>query len=312
MLILLYGEDTFRSRQKLNEIIKGYQAKHQSGLNLIYIKEGRANWDKFRTAVESVSMFNEKKLIVLEDILGDKAFRKNFLDYFKKNKLKNNPDVIVVVYQTGKFSFPEIKRQANMFEEFKLLDNLNLERWIRKKVKAAHFEIAPAAVKKIIACVGNNLWQMNGEIEKLINYSKNNSSQIDEAAVGLLVKGQIDLNIFELLDSLSHRDKKTAWRLFHQHLQQGENEFYLFSMLVYQMRTLVKLKDLVERGAPYYQLARISGLHPFVVKKSWSILRNFSLSQLKNIYHHLLEIETGVKSGRFDVTTALDLFISGL
>jgi len=60
MLILLYGEDGFRSRQKLNEIIKQYQDKNQIGLSLIRFKENDLDIDKIRQNIESVSMFDEK------------------------------------------------------------------------------------------------------------------------------------------------------------------------------------------------------------------------------------------------------------
>jgi len=62
MLILLYGEDGFRSRQKLNEIIKQYQDKNQIGLSLIRFKENDLDIDKIRQNIESVSMFDEKKI----------------------------------------------------------------------------------------------------------------------------------------------------------------------------------------------------------------------------------------------------------
>jgi hypothetical protein len=43
MLIFLYGQDTHRSRQKLNEIIARYKKVHQSGLNLKYFEDKDLN-----------------------------------------------------------------------------------------------------------------------------------------------------------------------------------------------------------------------------------------------------------------------------
>jgi hypothetical protein len=40
--------------------------------------------------------------------------------------------------------------------------------------------------------------------------------------------------------------------------------------------------------------------------------RGFSLSQLEQIYRHLLDIDVGVKTGRTDMTTALNLLVVGL
>ena len=36
MIIFLYGPDSFRSKEKLNEIVLGYKKVHKSGLNFVY------------------------------------------------------------------------------------------------------------------------------------------------------------------------------------------------------------------------------------------------------------------------------------
>jgi DNA polymerase-3 subunit delta len=321
MIILLYGEDGFRSRQKLNEIIKEYRAKHQSGLDLVRFREGGLDFDKFKQKVEAVSMFDEKKLIILENVLKNKSFQEEFSAYVKKNKLKDNQDVIVVLYQEGKLTSPSLKRQASMFQEFKLLAGMDLVNWIKKQAAKNKTSIGQEAVKKLIAYVGNDLWQLNNELNKLIcfrSWTPNRSPTPKEASeeiiteqdIDLLVKAKMDVNIFKTIDALAQRDKKTAFKLLHEHLKQGENEIYLLSMFVYQVRTLLKLKDLIEKGTPFYSLAKKAGLHPFVVKKSSEQLRNFTLDQLKRIYQRLLEIELKIKVGRIDGPTALDLLIA--
>ena len=155
--------------------------------------------------------------------------------------------------------------------------------------------------------MGNDLWQMNNEINKLASYKAGET--INPEDIDLLVKAKIDVNIFKTLDALAQRDKKTALKLLHEHLEQGENEIYLFSMLTYQLRTLLKLKDLIEKGTPFHDLARQSKLHPFVIKKSSQQLKNFSMDQLKKIYHRLLEIDLQIKTGRLDGLTCLDLLV---
>ncbi len=308
MLILLYGEDTFRLRQKLNEIIGKYQAKHQTGLNLARFRENGLDFDKIKQKIEAVSMFDEKKLIVLENVLKNKNFSEEFLKYNKKNKLKDNQDVIVVFYQEGKLPSISYKRQAGMFEEFKLLRGLELINWLKKQAVQNGININPEALKKLVFYVGDDLWQLTSELNKLGSYKANDT--INEQDIDLLVKAKLDVNIFKTLDALAQRNKRTAFRLLREHLEQGDNEIYLFTMFVYQLRSLIKLKDLMEKGTPYYNLAKKAGIHPFVVKKSSQQLRNFTLDQLKRIYRYLLKVELGIKKGRLDGKTALDLLIA--
>lgn len=308
MLILLYGEDTYRLKQKLKEIISGYKNKHQSGLSFARFNEKRLDFDKLKEKIEAVSMFSEKKLIILENAFSEKSFQKDFFKYAKKNKLKNNQDIIVVLFQEGKLAAATLKRQVNMFEEFIPLRGAVLLNWIKKEVSRNGGTINSEAANELSSRVGNNLWQMSGEISKLISYKK--SQPITRDDVILLVKSGIDLNIFATIDALAARNKKGALRLLHQHLTQGENENYLLSMFVYQIRNLLKIKDLTEKGVSFPILAQKSGLHPFVVRKASQQARNFSLEQLKTIYRCLLEIETETKTGRMSILTALDLFVA--
>jgi DNA polymerase-3 subunit delta len=309
MLILLYGRDTFRSQQKLNEIIGRYKKIHQSGLNLSWFKEG-LDFEKIKETIEAVSMFDEKKLIILEDVFqkSSQDFREKFLDYAEKNELKARKDVIVVLYEKDEIRDTKHKIPVNMFQEFKPLEGFRLVNWIEKEVIKNGGRIEREAAQRLAVYVGNDLWQMKNEINKLISFS-NQQTTINSQQVDYLVQSKIDTNIFKTIDALADRDKKTALRLLYEHLDQGENEIYLFSMLIYQIRNLLKLKDLAEKGTPYYLLAKKSGLHPFVVKKSWAQIRNFNLGQLKKIYQRLLETEKQLKTGRIDSQTALDMLV---
>ena len=307
MIILLYGEDTFRLKQKLKEIISGYKNKHQSGLSFARFGEENFDFSEVKNKIEAVSMFSEKKLIILENPFNEKGFQKMFFEYAKKNKIKNDQDIIAVLFQEGKLAASVLKRKVNMFEEFIPLKGVNLLNWIKKSVSENNGSIDGEAVNELSLRVGNDLWQMNGEINKLISYKKN--QLITKEDVILLVKSGINLNIFATIDALASRNKKSALRLLHQHLNQGVNENYLFSMFVYQIRNLLKIKDLMEKGTPFPLLASKSGLHPFVVKKTLQQAANFSLIQLQTIYRCLLEIETKTKTGRAGILTALDLFV---
>jgi len=195
-----------------------------------------------------------------------------------------------------------------MFEEFKSLNNVETVNWLKKEISKNNIDINHGALIKLVSYIGNDLWQLNNEINKLDSYK--NGKTINEEDIDILVNVKIDTNIFNTLDALAKRDKKTAFKLLHEHLEQGENEIYLLSMFVYQVRTLIKLKDLIEKGTTYYDLAKKSKLHPFVIKKSSEQLNNFSLEQLKKVYHRLLEIDLELKKGHIDGQVALDLLIA--
>ena len=304
MIIFLYGPDTFRSHQKLTEIIGQYKKANQAGLDLVWFSE--LDFNKLKLKIESVSMFSEKKLIILDNI-----FEEILLDYLKENKLQNSQEIILVFYQTDQPDkrtklFKFLSQKPTIAQNFELLTGANLDNWIKKEILNQQGQIDKSALDKLIFLAGSDLWQLKNEIDKLLAYDKKITSQ----SIDLLVKGKIEANIFDTIDALAQRDKKKALRLLHRHLNLGENQIYLFTMLIYQLRNLLKLKDLEQKGIAYYNLAKATGLHPFVIKKSFSQLRNFSLQQLKNLYHRLLDIDIAIKTGQLDQQLALDLLIA--
>jgi DNA polymerase-3 subunit delta len=107
--------------------------------------------------------------------------------------------------------------------------------------------------------------------------------------------------------------KKDALLLLHQHLEKGEDPFYLFSMLVYQLRNMLKIADLKENfGYPEREISRVSDMHPFVVRKTLNQIRNFSFAKLTKLYQKLSQLDVMMKTGKIEAELALDKFIGEL
>jgi len=68
MIIFLYGQDSYRINQKIKEIIKGYEAKNPSGLNLVKLDLAENRLEDFFESAKSSSLIPEKKLIILKNI----------------------------------------------------------------------------------------------------------------------------------------------------------------------------------------------------------------------------------------------------
>lgn len=313
MILFLFGPDTYRSREKLREVVEEYKKRHQSGLNFIKMDFIEKDMDDFKQAVETVSMFDEKKLVVMEGIFEkSKSFQEELQDYLKEKKITNNKDLIVVFWTEKVDSknklFQFLKRKAKA-QEFKLLQPHKLGGWIGKYIKEQGRNIESQATEKLINCVGNDLWRMSNELDKLISFKK---GTIEERDIEKLVKPEIDVNIFNTIDALGQKNKKRALKLVHDHFKKGESEGYLLNRFAYQFRNLLKIKDLLDRGTPVNLLAKKADLHPFVAQKTSQQARNFSFEDLKKIYRKLLAIDLDIKTGKIDAKTALEMFVASL
>lgn len=158
--------------------------------------------------------------------------------------------------------------------------------------------------------VGNDLWKLSGEIKKLSNFKS--GAVIKKEDVVLLVKPGIENDIFKTIDALAAQDKKTALALLRQHLDNGDAPLYLLSMIAFQFKNLLIVKELASQGLMYNSIVKKSGLHPFVVKKNYYQCSQFSLEKLKEMYRQIFECDLNIKTGKIESETALDLLVAKL
>jgi DNA polymerase III subunit delta len=100
--------------------------------------------------------------------------------------------------------------------------------------------------------------------------------------------------------------------LLQQKFNEGADSFYLFSMFIRQFRLLIQVKELADAGQRPSAIGQRMKLHSFVAGKLHQQCAQFSLPQLEQIYRHLLEVDVAVKTGRNDMTTALNLLVAVL
>lgn len=311
MIIFLYGEDSFRAKEKLQEIVDHYKEVHKSGLNLAYIdakeKSIRDLFDNFKIA----GMFDEKKLIVLKDLFSNIKFQEDFLKEIKT--LEDSKNIVVVFEKESvdkRSKLLKVLTKTAKCQEFKFLDQNGLHGWFEAESEKYGAKFDPQAKAVLFSYIGNDLWRMGNEIKKLANFKKN--KVITKQDVESNVKPKIETDIFKTIEEISQKNKKQALNLLQKHIEDGENPLYLFSMITYQFRNLLIIKELIEQKKPYEVVVKKSGLHPFVVKKTYYISNQFTLSELKKIYQKIFQIDLDIKTGKIDAETALDLFVASI
>lgn len=314
MILFIYGEDSFRSKQKLDAIKSKYIDASLGDTNLAVLdfSEQSISYDKVVREILAMPFLAKKRLVIIKNILshGKEKLQTQIIDFIKKI-----PEYVLVIFYENE----KIDRRKALFkilfkqkkEEFKLLDDLELKSWIKKEVEIKGGQIEPQAIEKLILYVGNDLWRINNEIDKVVNYQ----AQITSENVELLIKPKISANVFNLIDAMGQKNRQRSIGELHKLLDSGENELYIFTMIIYQFRNLLIIKDVLERSKEKnsnLNLAKESGLHPFVMQKTVNQARNFSFKELKMIYQRLLDFDLKMKTGQVEPHLVLDIFVSEL
>ncbi len=310
MIVFLYGQDTYRSRKKLDEIVDGYKKTHKTGLNLKRLDTKEIRFQDFSDQFKISSMFDEKKLIILENVFLNTKFQEEFLKN-SKNLVKSED--IIIVYEKGSIDgrnklFKFLKKEARS-QEFKFLEGQELKNWVKKEFeKYQGIKINPEDLEKLVDYTGNNLWSLSNEIKKLVSYRK--KGIIEKKDIELLVRPKIETDIFKTIDAIAQKDKKQALRLLHKHLEKGDSPLYLLSMINFQFRNLLIVKEFIESRKTYNVILRKSGLHPFVVKKTYFQSEKFTFEELKKIYRKIFQADLDIKTGKIKPELALEMLIT--
>ncbi|HUT96122.1 MAG TPA: DNA polymerase III subunit delta [Candidatus Paceibacterota bacterium] len=307
MLIFLYGQDIYRSKEELRRMIEKNREADSDWFDFIRIDASDKQVEIFKElkqTTDTISMFSQKKLIIIEDVFSlNRESQDEILEFLKKKKIEDDKDITIIFWtseadvKNNLFKYLKSKAEAG---EFKPLQGAQLKKWIKDFIDKQKGLIDNSAVDKLIERVGNDLWRMSNELNKLFSHNKT----IHLENVELLVRPEIDLNIFQLIDAIGHKQKTKVLSLFGQYIKSEESEYYLLSMIAYQIRNLIKVKTT--------KAIELLGLHPFVARKSSQQSENFTFEELKKIYHQLMIIDFESKLGKTDITTALELFLTNL
>jgi len=310
MIILLFGEDTYRSKKKLKELINKYKEAHQEGMSFDNFVASDIDYRDFKDQFRQASMFTEKKLAVVRYAFQEKEFRKQFLK--DKKQWQESEDTIILFEEKVKKSdalFKFIKKEAE-WEQFELLEGKELKDWASAQFKNYKTKIDSKALTTLINYVGNDLWRLSNEIQKLANYKKD--GKVTKEDVKTLVKPDLETDIFNTIDAFALKNNKKSLSLIQEHLNQGDSPLYILSMINYQLRNLLAVKELKQQGKSFSEIQKETDLNGFVIKKTMKQCKNFSLEEIKRIYHRLFEVDLNIKTGKIDKEPALKSFVAGV
>ncbi|MFP4514450.1 MAG: DNA polymerase III subunit delta [Parcubacteria group bacterium] len=319
MIFFLYGSDTFRSKEKLNAIVKRFLDNVKNADNsLLRIDGQKTNLEEINQSIKGESLFSEKKMLIIEDILKNKnkSFLEKFLDYLKKEKISDSPDAIV--FFENDFEEKKLLAEAKKLlkylskekfaQEFKAMTPYQAKSWIKEYVNKYNKEISDSASNELIKNLGTNLWALKNELHKLCHLSKETTISLE------LVKANINLeiheNIFALTDALGKKDYKTALTLLHEQLQTEFSPEYVMAMIRRQFQQIAQAKIAQDKGKSANDIATEFAIHPFVAKKACAQARQFELEAIKGHLHELNQIEYLSKIGSLELETALEHFIT--
>ena len=313
MFLLFYGQNLYEIEKKLSALREKFFLTDQSGLNFSEIDGEKLTWNEFASVIFAIPFLGAKRLIIIKNFIiasKDADLKKKIAE-----NLEKIPESSVVVF--AEKGAPDQRtvlfkalNKPKISQKFELLSTNDFSRWLAFEAKESDIEIEPRALATLNMYLEGDQWRGENEIAKLSIYAKSQKREkILEADVELLVAPKQFANIFDFVEALAQKNIEKAISSLNILRDNGEAEHYIFSMIVYQFRVMLKIADLYNQKMTSSQIASKAKIHPFVVSKTMPLLKNFSIDVLKRNYLKIAKVDFDMKSGKGEIESALPLLV---
>ena len=293
MLYILHGPDTYRSRQKLNDIIEEYRKKAGANFEFQKFDCDEDDLTNLQLGVEGGSLFSAKQLIVAAYPFSGKCDFDVCTRLAKK--AKDSKEIFLVFWdrdigKAGAAKLSKIQKYAHKEQEFLLLSGIKLEHWIREEARKRNITLQNNEMEWFLS-FGGDLWRISNELAKC---------EVGGGA-GLNETVQSPSTIFSLGDTFFSAPRQAMFHLL-SILRAGEDGIGVFSYLSNHVRTLFTVRAFSEKGAAIPPQFKI---HPFVAKKTSAVVRTIPLSLFPRLMRRFWEEDVKVKTGESDAEDSL-------
>ena len=305
-LFLFYGENEgYR-----NEIIKKKFEKNY--LDQIYRYDEKEILDKkndFFNSILSKSFFDNKKLIIISRATD------KIKDIIEEILLKNIQDITIILSTT---ILEKKSKLRNFFEKEKdiicipfypdtnkTLSNLSLNFFKEKKIS-----ISQETINILVERCSGNRENLNNELEKIENYSKNKKKITSEEILKITNLAE-NYNVSELIDNCLSKNTKKTSHILNENNFSAEDCILIIRTLLVKAKRILKLQEEINNNNNVDQV--ISNFKPPIFWKDKEIVKeqivNWSLKTIQDMIIKINEVELLIKKNSSNSLNILSDFI---
>ncbi len=298
MIFYFYGENSFAIQQQINSLTQQYEKKTGGSLEIERFTMSTQPLSSLLNSLAVMPMFASSRLLIVRE-LGllkiDKIKLEELISLVSDSTIlvivDSKPDKRSVVFKT-------LSKQKNA-KKFDNLSQSQLTHWIQQLTEKEAGNIDNRTTSVLIDKVGFDQWQLQNEIQKLVNYDKT----ISVDSINALVVPNVQYSVFVMTDALAKKQVGKASEIYHQLVAQNEPDQKILGAIMYQYRVLALCKIHEGEGTAW---TKQFGIAPYAATKGSNLARNMSLDQIENAYSAIINADMSIKTGRSDSNGALE------
>jgi DNA polymerase III, delta subunit len=317
---LFYGDEEYM-KQFCLAATREALIKSNDAFNHIKLSAENYSLPTLTSSIESVPMFADKKFIEIHSLdiadMKDSEFEE-FTAVI--GELPDYDYNVLILYMTAdSFDAGSAKYPSKLLTELsKLLVPVNFEfetppkliKWIQQHFKAGGIVIEPEVCLELINNVGQSMYRLKSEIEKLCAYllsdGRNNVSSEDVADITIHVKA---IDPFDFANAVLDGNMDKAFYILSDMKERKEKPEIILSQVSRVYDDLCLVKSLYESGMSSQTIASKLKMHEY---KTSLYLKSASKRSLKSLRHAVdlcFDADIKIKSTALDNYTVLDRLV---
>lgn len=317
-ICLIYGNQQLLLRETTNSLIEQRLEGREREWSLERFNaqemlkstgdSGKNCIDDFLISCETLPMLTDRKVIQLDNFeLIKKAVKKNDSSSVSRlfeaveNIINNPPDSLWFIFTSPAmreqdFSKPLFRgiKQSGRIQKFVAYDNSSPFNWVIQRAEKKGLPLSADVARLMINIVGNDLTDLDHELEKLSLYLS--GASITEELIKEHIRGHKHFSVFRMTEALSRKELLPALEILDQQLQTAPREHVrLFALIIMQFRRLLIIHSMLSQFKKETEILAKISLPPFLGKQVLAQARNFSNLEMQNIYAELAHLDLRVK-----------------
>ncbi|MCK5315959.1 MAG: DNA polymerase III subunit delta [Anaerolineales bacterium] len=317
VVYILHGEDEFAIAQAVATLEEKMGEETTAVLNSSRLDGRSLSLNELKTAVSALPFLSARRLVVVtqpSSSLNSQGLQNKFKQILEG--LPPTTGLILIEYKTLRknnwlLKWAQGAGSKAFVRVFPTRKGGAMARWIQEQAQAAGGQITPQGAALLASLVGEDARLAYQEVQKLVAYTNYDERPIDAEDVENLTAFVGQGDIFALVDALGNQNARIASGTLRQLLEK-QDALPVFGMIVRQIRLLLLAREVLDAGGREVDVAREIKIHPFVAGKITTQSRHFTMQELERVYHHLLDIDEAIKTGKMAGDLALDTLVAEL
>lgn len=304
-IYLLYGEEAYLRKYYKDALRKAVIG--DDSMNYSYFEGKDTDPDAVVEMGQTMPFFGSRRLIVVENSGWAKSEGNSVL-----SMLEAMPDHLLIIFVES-----SIDKRTKFFKtcskhgyacELKPLTGDKQRYWIVGILAKSGKRMRESDIAKLVTMTGDDMVNLQNELEKLINYVGQREIITAEDAEQI-VNRRIEDHIFKLVDSMGRREQRKALEYYYELLALRESPFRILSLIGRQFNILLQTKELIELRIPEKQIAARIGVNPYFINNYVVQASNFDMTTIRKALEACVKADEDIKTGRMVDRLSVELLI---